>query len=391
MLKNILIVNSVYFPDMGGSGILAHNFAHKLSKLNYNVSVFSGGSKDSIDNDCGVKIYRNDIRKVNSPLCKENYNNESSESLFLEVIKKEKISIVHFNSVQGLGANLVELSLSLGLKTIVTMHDFWWVCPFLFLNDEYLNVRPIGNHSHFCTDSLSRKFLDERSEYLKKIINNKNLFITTVSKTMKEALKSSGLNTNKEITVIENGVDDLIFEDIRSSDNKKKYVFAYFGGENSSKGFDLIFKAAKFLKFNSNDFMVKCFGINNPDIKKIINWKILGSSNIKLYKRYQYIDIQNLMNDVDCVLVPSQVFESYSLIAREALECGKIVISSNMGALSEIESPRHITFSKTSSVDLAKKMYLVLKNHKNILSKKNKFKTLKLSEQIKHYIKLYES
>ena len=51
------------------------------------------------------------------------------------------------------------------------------------------------------------------------------------------------------------------------------------------------------------------------------------------------------------------MYESFSLIAREALINEKIIISSGMGGLSELKNKKHIIYNKNSSADLAQKCF----------------------------------
>src|SRR5437763_784578 len=59
--------------------------------------------------------------------------------------------------------------------------------------------------------------------------------------------------------------------------------------------------------------------------------------NVRLYAYggFTPAELPILLGDVDAVLVPSLVWESYSIAAREALACGIPVIASRIGALPE--------------------------------------------------------
>jgi len=392
MLKNILIVNATYFPDLGGSGIVAKNTAEELQKSGYNVTVFCGGKTEKTENMNGVKVIRNNTSRYNSPYTINNYYNQKIENKFLNVIKENKVEIIHFNSIQGLGANLVELSLNKKIKTILTMHDFWWECPMLFLNDEYLSIRPIRNHENYCNNLMSKKLLKDRKKYLYSILENKQLIITTVSESMKKALKYIGLPNASEYICIENGLNkDFKKTKLNSNKTNKKIKFAYFGGENTSKGFDLIFKASKYLKFNTNNFEINLYGIHRPLLKSFLNHKLLKKHHLKLHRIYKNDDIPKIFSKIDIVLIPSRMYESFSLIAREALINEKIIISSGMGGLSELKNKKHIIYNKNSSADLAQKMFYSMRNL-NILNKiKDPVNCISLNEQSSLYQKLYNN
>jgi glycosyltransferase involved in cell wall biosynthesis len=73
------------------------------------------------------------------------------------------------------------------------------------------------------------------------------------------------------------------------------------------------------------------------------------------YGRFEPIELPILLEDVDAVIIPSLVWESYSIVAREAMACGIPVIASRLGALPE--AIRHgqngLLFEPGSALDLA--------------------------------------
>jgi glycosyltransferase involved in cell wall biosynthesis len=53
------------------------------------------------------------------------------------------------------------------------------------------------------------------------------------------------------------------------------------------------------------------------------------------YGAFEPSELRLLLSDVDAVIIPSLVWESYSIAAREALACGVPVLASRSGALPE--------------------------------------------------------
>jgi len=392
MKKNILIVTTTYFPDLGGAGIVAKNVSEELLNNGYKVTVFAGSKINKKEEINGVKIIRINTSKYLSPWNINNYYNPTTEKYFNEVIKENKIEIVHFHSIQGLGANLIKIALDKRLKTVITMHDFWWECPMLFLNDEYLSSRPVKFHQKYCTALISDKQLLKRKKYLYEILKSKQLTVTTVSDSMKLSLEYIGLPNSSKYISIENGISHkLITYTINQTQTDKTFRFAYFGGENVGKGFSMIFRASKILKFNNENFEIHCYGIHKPLLKQILNYNLLKKHKIYLHGIYDNYKLPSIMSYINAVIVPSQMYESFSLIARETLLNNKILISSNMGGLSEIKSKKHLIFSKNSSYDMAKKMFYTIKHYDKLVNLPNTLKYITLSEQVKLFIKIYEN
>ena len=392
MKKNILIVTATYFPDLGGAGIVAKNVSEELLNNGYKVTVFTGSKVNKNEEINGVKIIRINTSKYLSPWNINNYYNPLTETYFKKAIEENKIEIVHFHSIQGLGANLIKIALDKKLKVVLTMHDFWWECPMLFLNDEYLSSRPAKNHEKYCTELISNKQLLKRKKYLYEILRSKQLTVTTVSDSMKLSLEYIGLPNSSKYISIENGIShNLITDTINQTQTDKIFRFAYFGGENVGKGFSIIFRASKILKFNHENFEIHCFGIHRPLLKHILNFSLFKKYKIHLHGIYDNYTLPSIMSYINAVMVPSQMFESFSLIAREALLNNKILISSNMGGLSEIKSKKHLIFSKNSSLDLAQKMFYCIKHFDKLSNLPNTIKYITLSEQVRMFIKIYEN
>jgi glycosyltransferase involved in cell wall biosynthesis len=73
------------------------------------------------------------------------------------------------------------------------------------------------------------------------------------------------------------------------------------------------------------------------------------------YGPYEPTSLPALMVDVDALIIPSLVWETFSIVAREAMCCGVPVIASRLGALSEAvrEGENGLLFAAGSSSELA--------------------------------------
>jgi glycosyltransferase involved in cell wall biosynthesis len=76
---------------------------------------------------------------------------------------------------------------------------------------------------------------------------------------------------------------------------------------------------------------------------------------LRTYGPYDPSALPALLADVDAVIVPSLVWETFSIVAREALACGVPVIASRLGALPEAvrEDENGLLFTPGASAELA--------------------------------------
>jgi len=364
MKNNILLVNCVYPPLGGGAGIVVRNSAIELQKSGFNVNVFTGGREKKEIKIDDVPIYSVPSFQFAKPNNISDYNNPEFEKYFLDILNKNKICVVHFHAIQGLGANLVKLSLDMGIKTIITMHDLWWICPFLFTNDELHRPTVLKNHYLFCSEVISKDYLKKRASYLNSILSNKLLKILTVSKTMKDIIEYAIPVLKGRVIIIRNSVPKKCSKTI-SSKKTGQYTFSYFGKLNPSKGFHLLIQAGLILAKIRSDFQVNMYGMNdmglfrfNPLTKYKCPW-------LNLYNCVPEKMIDNAIAESNCVVIPSIVPESFSLIAHESLQMNKDIISSGVGALGEIDNPLHHLYLSYSPVDLALEMNTMIENNQN--------------------------
>lgn len=389
MSTNILLINCVYPPLGGGAGVVVRNNALELKKSGLNVLILSGGQEKKELIKDGLSVHLVPSFPFANPNNSSEYNNPKFEKYFSSIIRSNQIQVAHFHAIQGLGANLVKLSLSLGIKTIVTMHDLWWICPYLFTNDEYHRPTILKNHHLFCSEELSPLYLKKRSRFLKSVLAHSRLYIITVSKTMKDAIEYAIPDLKGKVVVIRNPVPKLRPTAV-SINNSDKFIFSYFGKSNPSKGFHLLIQAGLILSKIRSDFQVNMYGLNdlkwirlNPLMRIRYPW-------LKIYNSLSENRIGNAIDECNCVIIPSIVPESFSLIAYESLQMNKVIITSNVGALSEIDDSRHFQFISGSPVHLAQKMSSVINDRKSMshIQSANKYNYYR--SQISELINLYE-
>lgn len=320
-----------------GAVAITNDIVTSLTKRGHKCYIFSGIREAGIkDRELYTQQYNNigewwyfNIEPFMRPDSKENYYNELANSYFRKFLLKTRPDIVHFHAIQGLGAGLIEVTKEEGIPFVVHLHDWWWYCPYLFTvtKEGKKCLLPITYKDCNC---LSKTFLKERYQILNNVVKNIDYFIA-VSDFLKKTYIQFGIPESK-IIVCPNPV--TVFEKENRHKHSSTRRFAYFGGDSCHKGYHILKKAVSGLK---GRFIIDYYGFNNGrSCYKLFNIIRPSFKKQRYHPTYKREDLPAILSNVDVVIVPSLMLESFSLVVREALSQGVPVISASSGGPEEV-------------------------------------------------------
>jgi len=136
----IVQVNWGWPPKQTGGPIgYVADLSKELVKLGHEISVFYAGDSD-FRGRCylnrkmqdGVKLFSfvnspNNFLSLGFPLkeCQE----PIIEAIFQELLAEVKPDLVHLHSLLGLCGSILEISKSLDILNVVSLHNYWFICP----------------------------------------------------------------------------------------------------------------------------------------------------------------------------------------------------------------------------------------------------------------------
>jgi glycosyltransferase involved in cell wall biosynthesis len=187
----ILMVNLGFIPEsVGGSEFYTHNLSKSLIQNGYEVAVLTALDDVSIRRYEvtktvfeGMKV----IKIANSPFyvrsfC-EYFIDPNVDNLFRDIIIEEEPDLIHFQHVAYLSGNLVEIAHQMNVPSVLTIHDYWYICfrtRLLRPDCDICSGPSGGEHCATCTDdSAFNPMLVSRSPLFIKFIS-----IPLVSKLM---------------------------------------------------------------------------------------------------------------------------------------------------------------------------------------------------------------
>lgn len=324
-----------------------------------------------------------------------------STNKLLSIIKKEKPDVVHLQCINGYFVNIYRLINWLkrhNVKTVLTLHaEFMYTANCGHSYDCEKWKTGCGNCPNLKRETKSL-FFDNTSKSFKKMQKafdgfNENLIVTSVSPWLMERAKQSPILSDKNHTVVMNGLDTNIFYIYDSTKLKKEYNITdekvifhatpYFTDDpDYIKGGYYIKKLAEKLK-NENIKVVVAgeykSSINVPDnivlLGKVANQNLLA----KLYS----------MADVTVI---ASKRETFSMVCAESLCCGTPVVGFKAGGPESIsleEYSEFVDYGDISALENSVFDYLKKKLSAEEISDKAQ-KIYDKTNMCRNYITVYE-
>jgi GT2 family glycosyltransferase len=270
-------------------------------------------------------------------------SNKSEEEFFSSILDELNIDLVHFHHLLYLPLNFFHIAKDKGLKTIISIHDFYYMCPRIYLFEK-------GEYDGFCNACVDldrcdrclkmvgyeKGFQNEWRKECQKMFERADLVITPTKSTLDLYKKVYHIYWTKA-KIIEHGIKTAeLFSDFSSPDPPSKTMKIGFIGavKTDRKGKDIILDLLRLDKNNNVEWHF--FG-RDSDLTELIksrNIKPVG----KIVNHGGWDKSENLPDllhktGIHIVIIPSQ--ECYSIVLSEVWAAHIPVIVPNLVALGD--------------------------------------------------------
>ena len=318
----ITLVSAHYPPNFVSGGTLQpQRLARGLRARGHDVRVFAGfldadrtplESWDEVD-ETGLPVHwvvSTPWMGWSDPL---GYDNPVVAERFAEHLRSHPADVVHLHALQTLGAGLVDVAKASGAVTVVTMHDFWWVCARQFLVDRDGRPCSLVVEAGGCTCEAGRPYLETRNARLAALLGSADLVLAP-SRTAAEVLAANGVASHR-LEVDENGMEvgTVTIRGSRRSD--EPLVIRYTGGSNPMKGADVLLDAVHDLGARPG---LRIIGHSLAEAVER-DGRPLDDTVLELAPPYSPDELDDVLSASDLLVLPSVMRESHSLVTREAL------------------------------------------------------------------------
>jgi glycosyltransferase involved in cell wall biosynthesis len=361
----ILFALHGYLPGgRGGTEVHAHALARRL-KGRHPVRVVCA-ERDEAKPDFTVTrdVYEGvEVTRINNlrqwvPGFEWVYKNPRVHEIFERELVAFRPDLVHVHHLTGLSTTIVETIKTGGLPLVMTLHDFWTVCPrgqritkeLEICEDVDRNIcfhclsglwpQVFSDRAAHRTDLDSRgrlapKELAEFDRHLAYVLNLADVLIAP-SWFHRERMLDFPIEPER-IVVLPHGLDHAPFRGIQRAPGPVKRI-GFLGSVIPIKGAHVLVDAFRHLARPDLELHIHGDAFAFHDDKNYVDRltsRAMGLRNVFFHGAYLPSDLPAILAGLDVLVVPSLWWESFCLTIREAQLAGVPVIASDLGAMRE--------------------------------------------------------
>ncbi len=368
-LKVVQVI-TLFLPDfVGGATLACAAVARGLRERGHDVHVFCGrphGDAEPYAESTwevdGIPVTGVNAAAGYDALAPRSYRHAEVAPVFARFLDRTRPDVVHFHSIQALGGDLLAIAAERGIPVVVTMHDWWWWCARLFLVDQHDFVCPTRVASERCHCAPGFDLVARRA-HLAAMLRHADRVLAP-SQFLADAAIANGVPAPR-VAVCANGVAET---GARPPRRPGPIRFGYVGGpDHRMKGLPTLLAAADRMDCGGFELVLHVGGTaTRRGLRRVLTDRVgttvpipLGiDDRVALAPPFAPGALATVLARLDCLVVPSLMRESFSLVTREALAAGVPVITSDSGGPLEVVRPGRngLVFATGDADDLAASM-----------------------------------
>lgn len=385
----ILYTTHQFYPDFGaGTELLTYMTATQMRNRGHIVKVVTGyPSKKQSEPDHAFDEYIYDNLTVNryrhssfhpvhnQCIMEAEHRNTVVKEWFYKLLKESKPDLVHVFHLQRLSASVLEVCCKLKIPFIITVTDFWMICPTtqLLLPDGCLCNGPqkmLENCIKHLSTKSSKAFvsdiiqkmpnklirgityllswspqlhfgplanlyaLTKRPKYILKQINQAKRIIVT-NRFMRSMLQDNGVEQDL-IMNMPFGIKRVKRIDESSRQKNETLQIGFIGTLNFHKGAHILIKAIREISIREK-ISLNIYGDREqfPHYVRMLDDISADDNRIVFKGTFPPERIETILSAIDVLVVPSLWYENTPLIIHQAHAVKVPVIATDLGGMNE--------------------------------------------------------
>jgi len=352
----VYLIHQFLPKHIGGVEVYTHGIAKRAASAGHQVTIVTyhesesgeissfGAQSKTYDGLPVIEIHYN-LSTASRPMRYE-YNNLFTAGTLKGVLLELKPDLAHVMHAMKLSASALQVCHALGIPFIVSLGDFWFICPrhTLLKWDGSLCDGPA--HRFYCArcvqdlhgfarfPHLIRDLSDlaERNRFIRELLLKARRIIA-LSEFQRQMYVRNGFPAQR-VDVVKHGLD-LPEVQYKMRVPEKPFRVGYIGSLVVHKGVHLLLEA--FANINHADAVCKVYGAlhDSPYVRRLR--QTAGANKaIQFMGTFEPSELRKVMGGIDILAVPSVWYENEPLVVKSALQAGVPVLCNNIGSLSDM-------------------------------------------------------
>lgn len=362
------------WSDPGGGTLLPRAIAKELARRGHDVQVFHAGVGPA---DGSAEAYRC-IRRVEDGVALAGVYHRAApfhathqplldledpriEELFEEVVDSFRPEVAHVHNLHGLGVSLLQLLADRDVPTFFTPHNYWLVCPSLYLLTDAQKRCDGPGDGIACAScnsrpALARDFARRRTDVRDRVVQARPTILAP-SCAVRDILIQNGYPAGMLRLLLQGHAPfDRLWDEVgrhrlpaRPSGPVR---FGSIGSAMGLKGTHLLVEAAQRVEGN---FTVDIHGDVAPDYRRLLE-RLDARGRMRLHGTYSYEQLPDILSHLDVVVLASIWDDCAPLSVAECHAAGLPVLGARVGGIPDFiqEDVDGATFLPGDPEDLAK-------------------------------------
>jgi len=341
----------------------------------------------TLDNYEGISVWRLDWNPVKvQGDWRWRHDDPFLAQWFETYIQDFRPDIVHFHSGYLMGEGPIESATHLQIPTILTLHDYWFLCPRItLLRGNGVLCAQIPDDPAVCAWCLrlvKRRFrlmdkfsggwagtvaqsvlgaerheIEKRRAHLLTALAKPD-WVIAPSRFLANLVKS--YVPRERLAISPYGIDLNLFAGLTPRNAEKVFRIGFLGQITEHKGIHLLVQALKLQKTTIRPIEVEIYGDTERDLRytRYLQKLIGDDPRITFRGRYENDRLPYILARFDVTVVPSIWYEIGPLTIKESFAAGVPVVATNLGNMADLvqNDVNGLTFSLDDPEDLARQL-----------------------------------
>jgi glycosyltransferase involved in cell wall biosynthesis len=340
----------------------------------------------------GIPVWRLAFNLIDAPeRLRWNYDNPLLGTWFAEYLERAQPNLVHFQAGYLLGIAPLAAAQAAGVPTVLTLHDYWFLCPRVTLlrGDGTLCTsipkNPAGcawcirkeQRRYQLADRISGGLAGTIAQQLllhkesAAISDRRALLLPALSIPNAVIAPSHFLAEQfapfvpaERMHIARYGLDLAPFQQSRRHGASETVRIGYIGQIAPHKGIHLLIDAFRQLNTGTPPAELHIYGGLDAQPYYVNSMRRLAGADprIHLHGRFANVDVAAILADLDVIVVPSIWYENSPLAIMEAQAAGTPVVTAALGGMAELvrDGIDGLHFQPADAADLARALHRLI-------------------------------